>query len=130
MAKALIIVHAPPEAADCRALTALRRAGALLADGKDVSLDRLFLTRSTSSIHGLVFLVEDGACLADPKLGAENPCRALFYELLDVGLDVQVCGNTMKKLGWDQTYALPGITRGSMKALSALMSAADEIITF
>ncbi|MBS1246970.1 MAG: hypothetical protein H6R47_1169 [Proteobacteria bacterium] len=114
MAKALIIVHAPPEAADCRALTALRLAGALLADGKDVSL----------------FLVEDGAHLADPKLGAENPCRALFYELLDVGLDVQVCGNTMKKLGWDQTYALPGITRGSMKALSALMSAADEIITF
>lgn len=72
MAKALIIVHAPPEAADC---------------------------------------------------------RALFYELLDVGLDVRVCGNTMKKLDWDQTYALPGITRGSMNALSALMSAADEIIT-
>jgi len=35
MAKALIIVHAPPEAEDCRALTALRLAGALLADGKE-----------------------------------------------------------------------------------------------
>jgi len=73
MAKALIIVHAPPEAADC---------------------------------------------------------RVLFYELLDVGLDVQVFGSTMKKLGWDEAYPLPGIHRGSMKALSALMSAADEIITF
>ena len=86
----------------------------MLADNKDVHL----------------FLVEDGARLADPKLHADNPCRALFYELLDVGLDVQVCGNTLKKLGWDQTYPLPGINRGSMKALSALMSAADEIITF
>ena len=114
MAKALIVVHAPPEAADCRALTALRLAGALLADDKEVSL----------------FLVEDGARLADPKLSAENPCRVLFYELLDVGLDVQVCGSTMKKLGWDEAYSLPGIHRGSMKALSALMSAADEIITF
>ncbi len=114
MSKALIILHAPPDAPDCRALTALRLAGALLADSKEVHL----------------FLVEEGARLADPKLGAENPCRALFYELLDVGLDVQVCGGTMKKLGWDETYPLPGIHRGSMKALSALMSAADEIITF
>ena len=74
MVKALIILHAPPEAADCRALTALRLAGALLADSKDVHL----------------FLVEDGARLADPKLNADNPCRTPFYELLDVGLDVQV----------------------------------------
>jgi len=114
MSRALIVLHAPPDTPDCRALTALRLAGAMLADNKDVHL----------------FLVEDGARLADPELGAENPCRALFYELLDVGLDVQVCGGTMKKLGWDETYPLPGIHRSSMKALSALMSAADEIVTF
>jgi len=114
MPRALIVLHAPPDVPDCRALTALRLAGAMLADNKDVNL----------------FLVEDGARLADPKLDADNPCRALFYELLDVGLDVQVCGNTMKKLGWDEGYQLPGIHRGSMKALSALMSVADEIITF
>ncbi len=114
MSRALIVLHAPPDTPDCRALTALRLAGAMLADNKDVHL----------------FLVEDGARLADPRLGAENPCRALFYELLDVGLDVQVCGGTMKKLGWDEAYPLPGIHRSSMKALSALMSAADEIVTF
>jgi len=114
MSRALIVLHAPPDTPDCRALTALRLAGAMLADNKDVHL----------------FLVEDGARLADPELGAENPCRALFYELLDVGLDVQVCGGTMKKLGWDEAYPLPGIHRSSMKALSALMSAADEIVTF
>jgi uncharacterized protein involved in oxidation of intracellular sulfur len=112
--KALIILHAAPDAPDCRALTPLRLAGALLADSKEVHL----------------FLVEEGARLADPKLGADNPCRALFYELLDVGLDVQVCGGTLKKLGWDQAYPLPGISKSSMKALSTLMSAANEIATF
>lgn len=114
MPKALIILHAPPDVPDCRALTALRLAGAMLADNKDVQL----------------FLVEEGARLADPKLDAANACRALFYELLDGGLNVQVCGSTLKKLGWDEAYLLPGIHRGSMKALSSLMSAVDEIVTF
>ena len=114
MPKALVVLHAPPNSPDCRALTALRLAGAMLADSKGVHL----------------FLVEEGARLADPKLDADNVCRALFYELLDAGLDVQVCGGTMKKLGWDQTYPLPGVSKSSMKALSALMSEADEIITF
>jgi uncharacterized protein involved in oxidation of intracellular sulfur len=114
MTDTLIVLHAPPDAADCRALTALRLAGALLADNKSVRL----------------FLVEDGARLIDTSLDAEHPCRKLFYELLDVGLDVQVCGGTLRKLGWDEAYLLPGIQRGSMKALSALMSSADEIITF
>jgi len=62
-------------------------------------------------------------------LTAPRLAGALFYELLDVGLDVQVCGSTMKKLGRDGAYPLPGIHRGSMKTLSALTSA-DEIITF
>jgi len=114
MPSALIVLHAAPDTPDCRALTALRLAGAMLADNKDVHL----------------FLVEDGARLADPKLDTDNPCRTLFYELLDVGLNVQVCGNTMKKLGWDEAYPLPGIHRSSMKALSALMSSANEVVTF
>jgi len=114
MPKALIILHSPPDAPDCRALTALRLAGALLADSKEVSL----------------FLVEEGARLADPKLDANNHCRALFHELLEAGLDVQVCGGTMKKLGWDHAYPLPGIGKSSMKALSALMSEASEIVAF
>jgi uncharacterized protein involved in oxidation of intracellular sulfur len=107
-------LHASPDAPDCRALTALRLAGAMLAEGKEVRL----------------FLVEGGALLADPKLSADNPCRALFHELLDVGLDVQVCGGTMKKLGWDLGYPLPGINKSSMKGLSTFMSEADEIVSF
>ncbi len=113
MRKTLVILHASPEAADQRAFTALRLAGALLADNKEVHF----------------FLVEDGAKLADPGLGADNACRGLFYELLEVGLNVEVCGATLRKLGWDEGYLLPGVTKSSMKMLSALMSEADEIIT-
>lgn len=114
MQKALIILHAAADAPDNRALTALRLAGALLADNKDVTL----------------FLVEGGAQLADPALSENNPCRHLFYEMLDAGMEVLVCGATMRKLGWDEGYILPGLTRSSMKALSAVMTEADEIVTF
>lgn len=114
MAKALIIMHTAPDAPDCRALTALRLAGAMLAENKDVEL----------------FLVEDGARLADPNLSEGNPCRALFYELMDAGLKVQVCSGTLRKFGWDDGYPLPGVAKSSMKGLSALISEADEIVSF
>ncbi len=112
MVRALIILHAAPE--DSRACTAIRLAGAMLADNKEVCL----------------FLVEDGARLADPKLAEDNPSRALFYELLDVGLDVQVCGGTLRRLGWEEDDLLPGVKKSSMKGLSALISEADEVVTF
>ncbi|MEK6664070.1 MAG: DsrE family protein [Pseudomonadota bacterium] len=112
MTQTLLILHTAPDAPDNRAFTAIRLAGALLADDKAVTL----------------FLVEDGAWLVDPKLAEDNPCRALFYELLDVGLNVQVCGATLRKLGWDEGYLLPGVNKSSMKALSALMTEADEIV--
>ena len=114
MRKTLLILHASPLAAAQRVLTALRLAGALMADNKEVRL----------------FLVEDGARLIDPRLAAENPCRGLFYELLDVGLEVQVCGATLRKLGWDEGYLLPGVQKSSMKALSGLMTEADEVVSF
>ena len=114
MTKALIILHAAPDAPDNRGYTAIRLAGTMLADSKDVHL----------------FLVEDGARIADPELAEDNPCRALFYELLDVGLDVQVCGGTMRRLGWEDGNPLPGVKKSSMKGLSALISEADEVITF
>lgn len=113
MAKTLIILHAAPDAPDNRALTAMRLAGALLADNKDVQL----------------FLVEDGAKLADPKLSEEHACRALFYEMMDVGMQVFVCGATMRKLGWDEGYPLPGVQKSSMKALSTLLDGADKVIS-
>jgi uncharacterized protein involved in oxidation of intracellular sulfur len=114
MTKALIVLHAAADASDYRALTALRLAGALMADNKDVDL----------------FLVEAGARLVDPALDAAHPCRSLFDEMLEVGMRVYVCGATMRKLGLDEGAFPPGVTRSSMKALSALMSEAVEIISF
>lgn len=114
MTKALIILHAGPDAPDNRGYTAIRLAGAMLADNKDVHL----------------FLIEDGARLADPKLPADNPCRELFHELLDAGLDVQVCGGTLRRLGWEEGHLLPGVKKSSMKGLSALISEADDVVTF
>ena len=114
MTKALIILHAAPDAPDNRSFTAVRLAGAMLADNKEVCL----------------FLVEDGVRLADPELTQDNPARALFYELLDVGLDVQACGGTLRRLGWGDGYPLPGVKKSSMKGLSTLISEADEVINF
>lgn len=114
MTQALIVLHAAADAPDNRALTALRLAGALMADNKDVAL----------------FLVEAGAKLADPALDADNPCHSLFYELLEVGMQVYVCGATMRKLGWEQEHLPADVQRSSMKALSGLMTAAEEIISF
>ena len=114
MTQALIMLHAAPDSPDNRALTALRLAGAMLADNKDVSL----------------FLVEEGGRLADSKLPEDNSCRALFYEMMDVGMQVFVCGATMRKLGWDEGFLLPGVQKSSMKALSTLISTADEIVSF
>lgn len=89
-------------------------AGALLTDDKEVVL----------------FLVEDGAKLADPKLGEGNACRGLFYEMMDTGMQVLLCGATMRKMGWDEGRLVPGVTKSSMNALSALMTEADDIITW
>lgn len=114
MTQALIILHAAADAPDNRALTALRLAGALMADNKDVSL----------------FLVESGAKLADPALDAGNPCRSLFYEMLELGMQVCICGATMRKLGWEESHLPVDVKRSSMKALSTLMTDAGEIISF
>lgn len=113
MRETLLILHASPQAADRQAYTALRLARALLPDNKEVQL----------------FLVEDGAELIDPQLSADNPCSRPFYELLDVGLAVQVCGASLRKMGGNGGYLLPGTQRGSMIVLSALMREADGIPT-
>jgi sulfur relay (sulfurtransferase) complex TusBCD TusD component (DsrE family) len=111
---ALIILHADPDMRDGRALTALRLAGAMLADEKHVRL----------------FLVEGGARLLDPALPADDPCCDLFHQLMEVGLDVQVCGATLRKLNWDESGLPRGVEKSSMKGLSGFVSEADEVVSF
>lgn len=114
MSQVVLIIHAAADAADNRALTAIRLAGAMLADNKNVNL----------------FLVEDGARLIDPALPANNACGELFKELLEAGLSVHLCGATMRKWGWEENDLPAGVQKSSMKALSALLSSSNEHLVF
>lgn len=113
MTIALIVLHAAPEADNPRADTAVRLAGAMLAEGKEV---RLFLAGQGI---GLLALAREFA----------KSTHALFLELLDLGLTVQCCGTSLKSQGW--AGSLPdGVTKSSMKGLSDWISAADEVVCF
>ena len=112
MTTALITLHAAPELANPRADTAVRLAGAMLADGKDVRL----------------FLAGEGVLLLKGAETAGDSTHALLNELLELGLEVQCCGSSMQAQGID---ALPkGVAKSSMKGLSAWISAVDEVVCF
>jgi len=113
MTIALILLHAAPEAENPRADTAIRLAGAMLAEGKEVRL----------------FLAGPGVRLLSPPAPGTESTHALFRELLELGLTVQCCGTSLKTLGADQELPL-GISKSSMKGLSAWISAADEMACF
>lgn len=114
MRNALIILHSTPESSDGRALTAVRLAGAMLADGKEVTL----------------FLVEGGLQLASTENVKDNPAKALFAELVEAGMAVQACGKSMRDIGWTEKDLPSGVSKSSMKMLSTLLSAADEVVSF
>ncbi|MHB1565290.1 MAG: DsrE family protein [Acidiferrobacter sp.] len=117
MTVALIILHEVPEAANPRADTAIRLAGAMLAEGKDV---RLFLVGPCVR------------CVRSPFPLSSSPDSplALLRELLELGLTVQCCGSSLKCQGLEDRDLPKGITRSSMKGLSAWISAADEVVSF
>ncbi|MEK8090765.1 DsrE family protein [Thermithiobacillus plumbiphilus] len=114
MRNALIILHSAPESGDGRALTAVRLAGAMLADGKEVTL----------------FLVESGLQLANTENITDSPAKALFSELVEAGMAVHVCGKSMRDIGWTEENLPSGVSKSSMKMLSTLLSAADELVSF
>ncbi|MBU2760019.1 sulfur reduction protein DsrE, partial [Acidithiobacillus sp. RW2] len=52
----------------------------------------------------------------------------LLGELLELGLEVQCCGSSLKAQAIE---TLPsGVSRSSMKGLSSWISAADEVVCF
>ncbi|WP_437560437.1 DsrE family protein [Acidithiobacillus sulfuriphilus] len=112
MTVALIILHAAPEAENPRADTAVRLAGAMLAEGKDVRL----------------FLAGQGVLLLRNADTASDSTHALLREILELGLEIQCCGSSLKAQGIE---TLPdGVSKGSMKGLSAWVSAAEEVVCF
>ena len=115
MPRALIILHASPDTPDCRALT--------LHCGWRAPCSPRARTCGC-------FWLSTARNWPIPSSAPITRAARCSTKLLDVGLNVQVCGGTMKKLGWDQTYTLPGIHRSSMKGLSSFVSESDEIVTF
>ena len=112
MTVALIILHAGPDIENPRADTAISLAGAMLADNKDV---RLFLAG-----QGVQFLKHTDT--------TNDSTRALLGELLELGLEVQCCGSSLKAQAME---TLPtGVSKSSMKALSGWISTADEVVCF
>ncbi|MBU2859570.1 DsrE family protein [Acidithiobacillus ferrooxidans] len=112
MTIALIILHAGPDVEKSRADTAIRLAGAMLADNKDV---RLFLAG-----QGVQFLQHTNT--------TNDSTRALLGELLELGLEVQCCGSSLKAQAMETLPA--GVSKSSMKGLSGWISTADEVVCF
>ncbi|WP_308387968.1 DsrE family protein [Acidithiobacillus sp. AMEEHan] len=112
MTTALIILHAGPDPENPRADTAVRLAGAMLADNKEVRL----------------FLAGQGVLLLQGLDSAADSTHSLLRELLDLGLQVQCCGTSLAAQGVD--LLSPEIQKGSMRGLSAWISAADEVVCF
>ncbi|OCX71395.1 sulfur reduction protein DsrE [Acidithiobacillus thiooxidans] len=112
MSKALIILHAGPDEENPRADTAVRLAGAMLADNKDVRL----------------FLAGQGVLILKDWDKTRDNVRNLLSELLELGLEVQCCGSSLKAQAIETLPA--GVNRSSMKGLSSWISMADEVVCF
>jgi uncharacterized protein involved in oxidation of intracellular sulfur len=95
MTIALILLHAAPETINPRADTAIRLAGAMLADGKEVRL----------------FLAGQGVLLLSAPSPATQPTYALFQELIEAGLTVQCCGTSLKRQGMSDHDLPRGVER-------------------
>lgn len=64
----------------------------------------------------------------DTKDTASDSTHALLREILELGLEIQCCGSSLKAQGIE---TLPdGVSKGSMKGLSAWVSAAEEVVCF
>ena len=113
MITALIILHAAPGMENPRADTAVRLAGAMLAEDKDVRL----------------FLVGQGVLLLRDIDTAQDSTSTLLRELLELGLTVQCCSSSLKTQELDRELPL-GVAKSSMRGLSAWISEADEVVCF
>ena len=54
----------------------------------------------------------------------------LLTELIECGLEVLACGMCLTTCSLEEGDLLPGITRGSMKALAAWVKESDNVMTF
>lgn len=112
-----LIIQNAPYRADNKAWHALRFAGAALVEDLAVR----------------VHLLDDGVNLG--RRGHVVPAGAadlekLLIELIECGLQVRACGMALDGCGIAEGDLVPGIERGSMKALACWVKDSDAVLTF
>jgi sulfur relay (sulfurtransferase) complex TusBCD TusD component (DsrE family) len=112
-----IVIQNAPYKENNKAWHALRFAGAAL----------------TEDLRVRVHLLDDGVQVGYrgqqvPK-GAGN-LEVLLAELIDRALEVRACGMALDGCGIDAATMLPGIERGSMKALANWVKDSDHLMVF
>jgi len=117
MSTITIVIQNAPYEENNKAWHALRFAGAALASDMDVR------------IHLLDDGVEVGRRGHQVPEGATN-LEELLGELIECGLVVRACGMALDDCAIDEATMLPGIERGSMKALAEWVGSSDHVMTF
>ena len=80
-------------------------------------------------VHLLDDGVEVGRLDQQVPEGAVN-LEALLRELIDCGLRVSACGMALNDCALDESFTLPGIECGSMKALANWVKNSDHVMAF
>lgn len=117
MTTVTIVIQNPPYRDNNKAWHALRFAGAALAEDMDVH------------VHLLDDGVEVGRHSQKVPEGAIN-LEELLCELIECGLEVRACGMALDDCALDESAMLPGIERGSMKALASWVKESDHVMVF
>lgn len=112
-----VVIQDPPYQSNNKAWHALRFAGAALTEDMEVR------------VHLLDDGVEVGRLGHQVPEGAED-LENLLSELIECGLEVRACGMALDGCGIDEKTMLPGIERGSMKALASWVRESDQVLTF
>ncbi len=117
MATVTIVIQNPPYQENNKAWHALRFAGAALTEDMCVR------------VHLLDDGVEVGRHSQQVPEGAVS-LEELLSELIECGLEVRACGMALNDCAIDESAMLPGIERGSMKALAAWVKESDHVMVF
>jgi len=117
MATVTIIIQNAPYQSDNKAWHALRFAGAALGEDMDV---RVHLLDNGVQVGRKGHQVPDGAANLEELLG----------ELIECCLSVRACGMAVDGCDITEGELLPGIERGSMKALAEWVKDSDRVMTF
>ena len=112
-----IVLRHPPYVAGSPVGEALRLAGAALAEDLRV---RLHLLDAAVELARRGHRVPEGA----------QDLEALLEELMACGLEVQACGLALDARGLDEAELIPGVARGSMRALVAWLRESDQVLSF